>query len=87
MREQEPAYRCRMRERKRSQTDWRRNALRNETVYHPKVITSKKNSTTKRIRFHMCGSLIAVSINISLYRRFLGLNKIVLDGCRSTLPE
>ncbi|GBP45145.1 hypothetical protein EVAR_95796_1 [Eumeta japonica] len=32
---EEPAYRCRTRERKGRQTDWRRNALRYEAVYPP----------------------------------------------------
>ncbi|GBP50015.1 hypothetical protein EVAR_46637_1 [Eumeta japonica] len=45
VREEEPAYRWRMRERKGTQTDWRRNALRYEAVYPPiKSYHSKMNS-------------------------------------------
>ncbi|GBP79805.1 hypothetical protein EVAR_56861_1 [Eumeta japonica] len=43
VREKEPAYRCRMRERKGRQTEWRRNALR----YEASAATESRNSATK----------------------------------------
>lgn len=49
MREEEFAYHCRMREGKGSQTEWRRNALRSESVYPPFRSHHFKNKTGNKL--------------------------------------
>lgn len=89
VRQEEPAYHCRMRERKVHQTDRRRNALHNEQVYPPLRSYHLKKYFLRKYYIHHT-HLVKIYQFVTIIRHFNLIyvygSRIILCHVSSTFP-